>query len=150
MIRRRLTLGVLIGALALAGAACDEQLSDITGPTPNLQPTLSSIQQEIFSNGDSSGRQACIVCHTDQGRTPAGGLVLTDGRSYGSLVGVASRFKAGATLVSAGNPAGSYLIDKLVGAPDIVGTRMPRGTVFLTDGQVSVIRRWIELGAPNN
>ena len=34
---------------------------------------------------------------------------------------------------------------------DIVGGRMPRGTgPFLTDGQMLVIRRWIELGAKND
>ena len=66
-------------ALAIASGGCDEKLSSITGPTPNLTPTLSSIQREIFSSSDSSGRLACIGCHTDQGRAPASNLVLLDG-----------------------------------------------------------------------
>jgi hypothetical protein len=50
-----------------------------------------------------------------------------------------------------GNPDASYLIQKLEGAPGIVGQRMPRTNgPFLTPGQISIIRRWIELGAQNN
>jgi hypothetical protein len=53
--------------------------------------------------------------------------------------------------VIAGNPSGSYLVQKLEGAPDIVGLRMPRnGPPFLTDAQVALIRQWIQNGAPNN
>ena len=112
---------------------------------------MSSIQREIFNASDSSGRLGCIGCHTDQGRTPASGLVLLDGRSYGALVGVASRGKAGATLVIPGDPDASYLVHKLEGASTIAGTRMPRSSgPYLTEGQMSVIRRWIELGAKNN
>lgn len=36
---------------ALAGAAvtaCDESLSKLAGPTPNLEPTFSSIQRDIM------------------------------------------------------------------------------------------------------
>jgi cytochrome c553 len=146
-----LALAALGLAATLAGAACDENLADVAGPTPNLVPTFSSIQQEIFNTTDSSGRLSCIGCHTDAGRTPAGGLVLLDGRSYQALVGQASRFKAGAILVVPGNPDASYLIHKLEGAADITGSRMPRGTgPYLTSGQMQIIRRWIELGAKND
>jgi hypothetical protein len=132
-------------------AGCDEDLSNITGPTPDLEPTLSSIQREIFNVTDSSGRLACIGCHTDQGRNPSGGLVLLEGRSYQGLVGVASTGKAGATRVIVGDAGNSYLIKKLEGAADIAGVRMPRGNgPFLTEGQMLVIRRWIQAGAANN
>ena len=50
-----------------------------------------------------------------------------------------------------GDPENSYLIHKLEGRPGIVGVRMPRGTgPFLTAGQITIIRRWIELGAHND
>ena len=58
----RIGYAVLL-ALALGTVGCDEALSDLTGPTPDLEPTFSSIQQQIFSNGDSSGRPACTNCH---------------------------------------------------------------------------------------
>ena len=148
---RRVALAALGLAAALAGAACDEKLSDVAGPTPNLVPTFSSIQQEIFNTTDSSGRLACINCHTDAGRTPAAGLVLLEGRSYQALIGQPSRFKAGAVLVVPGDSSASYMIHKLEGAADIAGSRMPRGTgPFLTSGQMQIIRRWIELGARND
>lgn len=86
---------------------------------------------------------------SDVGRTPAGGLVLIEGRSHSAIVGVPSRARAGAVLVVPGDAANSYLLNKLSGV-DITGQRMPRGGPFLSDGQIRIIRRWIELGADNN
>ena len=104
----RASLCITAVCLALTSAACDESLSDITGPTPNLEPTLSSIQHEIFNVTDSSGRQACTQCHSDQGRTPSGSLVLLEGRSHQNLVGRSSVGKSGETLVIPGDPDNSY------------------------------------------
>jgi hypothetical protein len=56
----------------------------------------------------------------------------------------------GATLVVPGDPDASYLVHKLEGAAGIVGVRMPLGGPYLTDGQISIIRRWIARGAPND
>ena len=147
--RRYLMASCVLVAIG-ASAACDEKLSDLTGATPNLQPTLSSIQREIFDTTDSAGRQACTNCHTDAGRTPPAGMVLRSGVAYSNLVGAASSGKPGATRVIPGDPENSYLIHKLEGRPGIVGTPMPRGNALLSAGQILVIRRWIELGAPNN
>ena len=144
-------LRVLILVLSSAAAGCDENLSDVTGPTPNLTPTFASIQQEIFNNPDSSGRAACIQCHVAGGLAAGTGLILTEGVSYGNLVNRPSRLRPGETLVIPGDPANSYMVRKLQGGPAINGERMPRtGGPFLTDGQMSVIRRWIEEGAANN
>ena len=64
---------------------------------------------------------------------------------------VPSRNKPGAMRVIPGDPENSYLIQKIEGAPGIVGERMPRtGGPYLTANQITIIRRWIELGAPNN
>jgi hypothetical protein len=150
---KRALYGILAIAMTVGGvAACDEKLSDITGPTPDLQPTFSSIQHEIFDQADSSGRLACISCHAViGGRAAPVGLNLTAGSSYALLVGVSSVERPSLRRVAAGDPENSYLIHKLEGRPDIVGLRMPRGTgPFLSDGQLRVIKRWIELGAPND
>jgi hypothetical protein len=143
---------VLILAAALTAAACDEKLSDLTGPTPNLEPTFASIAQNIFQTTDSSGRVACTQCHTTSGgRVPPQGLSLDAGAAYANLVGVASRERPELQRVAPGNPDASYLVHKLEGRADIVGQRMPRTAgPFLTEGQLMVIRRWIALGAPNN
>jgi hypothetical protein len=150
--RLKLAGGALVLALVIAG--CDEKLSDVTGPTPNLEPTFSSIQREIFDTTDASGRVACTQCHTTAGGrnlASVAGLNLTSGVSYSNLVSVSSSRRPGAVRVVPGDPENSYLIHKLEGRSDIVGERMPRTSgPFLTQGQIQVIKRWIAIGAPNN
>ena len=152
----RLFLFTVCMAAGLVCASCDEKLSSLTGPTPDLAPTFASIQQNIFTTTDSSGRAACTNCHTTAGgRVPPVGMDLGGANAHAQLVNVPSRNKAGAIRVIPGDPENSYLIHKLVGhgpaGEAIVGERMPRGTgPFLTDGQIRVIKRWIELGALNN
>ena len=148
--RIQLLAGGVLLAASVGLAGCDENLSDLTGPTPDLQPTLSSIQQEIFNTTDSRGRQACTNCHTDSGRTPAGGLNLRSGAAHTSLVGTGSTGKPGAVRVIPGDPETSYLIHKLEARAGIAGTPMPRGDALLAEGQIRVIKRWIELGARND
>jgi hypothetical protein len=149
--RHRLLAVGLAAAAAIGSAACDEKLSTLAGPTPSLEPTFSSIQSQIFEASDSSGRAACITCHTSTGRTPAGGLDLSHAVAYDQLVNAAVRGKAGATRVVPGSPETSYLVAKLEGSSAIVGRRMPfNGPPFLTAGQITIIRRWVETGAPRN
>ena len=144
-----IVLLVAFGSLAAAG---DEKLSDLAGPSPNLQPTFASVQHEIFETTDASGRAACTNCHTDAGgRTPSGGLNLRAEVAYASLVGVASRGKTGAVRVIPGDADNSYIIQKLEGRSGIVGERMPRtGGPYLTEGQMTIIKRWIATGASND
>jgi len=148
--RPRLLLLAGVSSLALA-AGCDEKLSDIAGPSPGLQPTFSSIAQNIFASTDSSARTACVQCHTNQGRTPALNLNLLPDAAYAQLVNVPSAQKPGAVRVIPGDADNSYLVQKLEGHPGIVGQRMPRTAgPFLTEGQMLIIRRWIDQGAQNN
>jgi hypothetical protein len=149
--RPRACLLPAVLVFAALATACDEKLDTLTGPSPNLTPTFASIQKEIFETTDSSGRQACIACHTNVGRTPASGLNLLAGTSYTALVGVSSAEKAGETIVVPGNPDASYLVKKLEGDATITGRRMPRnGPPYLTSGQILVLRRWIQAGAKND
>ena len=74
---------------------------------------------------------------------------MVEGVSYGSLVGIASTGRPGAVRVVPGDPDASYLLNKVLGT-DIVGDRMPRLGPYLTDGQIRILRRWIELGAKND
>jgi hypothetical protein len=149
---RRASAVAVLAAMAAFTGACDEKLSDLTGPTPNLAVTFSSIQDNIFNLTDSAGRAGCINCHTNAGgRTPSSGLNLATGFSYDALVNRASVGKPGAIRVIPGDPDNSYLIQKIEGTVGIVGQRMPRtGGPYLTPGQITVIRRWIAEGAKNN
>ena len=146
---RGLCYCVLVMLSALASVGCDESLSNLTGPTPELEPTFSSIQQNIFSSGDASGRPACTSCHNAVG-SRFNGLDLSPAVSYNNLVNVASLQRPGVTRVLPNEPDASYLIRKLEGGPNIAGVRMPLNGPFLAEGQILVIRRWIEIGAPNN
>jgi hypothetical protein len=141
-----------VAVLTLLAGGCDEKLSDVAGPTPNLTPTFSSIQNDIFDAPDSTGRASCTSCHTNAGgRTPASGLNLAGTGAYAALVNRASVAKTGAVLVIPGDPENSYIIHKIEGRSGIVGMRMPRtGGPYLTDGQIRIIKRWIEEGAQNN
>jgi hypothetical protein len=140
---RSLRAGLFIAVAGVAMGACDEKLSDLTGPTPNLQATFSSIQSEILS-------QRCAGCHNGTTRFLPALMNLTEGNAYASLVGVASVEQPGLQRVAPGDPENSYLIHKVEGRSGITGQRMPLAGTPLTDGQILVIRRWIELGAPNN
>jgi hypothetical protein len=139
---------ISLALLAIVSTGCDEKLRDVAGPTPDLQPTFTSIQQLIFNAADSSGRPGCISCHNGNGARTAG-LSLEQALSYESLVGVASSRKPGAVRVVPGDPNASYLMNKVLGT-DIVGDRMPRNGPYLSAGQIRILRRWIELGAKND
>jgi hypothetical protein len=144
---------VLLALVMLSATAigCDEKLSSIAGPSPDLEPTFSSIQRDIFEATDGSGRTSCVTCHSNTGRTPSGGLNLNHDVAYDQLVNVAVREKAGATRVVPGDAANSYLVMKLIGTSGITGRRMPfNGPPYLTDGQILIIERWIATGAPRN
>jgi hypothetical protein len=139
--------GVIV--LTAATAACDERLSDLAGPTPNLEPTFASIQREIFETTDTAGRTACVSCHNPSNPFAGRLLNLTASASYDQLVNRSSLQRPGRLLVSPGNPGGSYLLDKILGRAGIVGSRMPlNGPPYLTPGQVQILSRWIEIGAP--
>ena len=139
-------VAIVIAGIATACGSDTPTTPAAPTPAPGPPPVSFStqIQAQILT-------PSCAPCHTDDGRTPSGGLNLKQGSAYANLVGVASTGKPGATRVIAGNPSGSYLVQKLEGAADIVGLRMPRnGPPFLTDAQVATIRQWIQNGAPNN
>jgi hypothetical protein len=143
----------LLGAVLVVASAtaCDESLSTLAGPTPTLEPTFASIQSQVFETTDSAGRTACTNCHTNVGRNPSGGLNLTHDLAYDQLVNVPSRNKPGAIRVVPNDPDNSYLIHKVEGGPGIFGNRMPNnGPPFLSAGQILILKRWIEIGAPRN
>jgi hypothetical protein len=144
--RSLLLVPALLSTMMLV--ACDEKLSDLTGPTPGLEATFTSIQRQIF---ESTAPTGCVNCHNATLASVNGGLNLTGSVAYANLVNAPSRDKPGVRRVVPGDPENSYLIHKLEGRSDIAGVRMPQnGPPYLTTGQIAVIRRWIELGAEQN
>ena len=86
----------------------------------------------------------CWTCHP-----PMGGMDLSEGEAYMSLVGVESTNHAPAVRVVPGDPHVSVLYQKLEGDP-ATGARMPFGGEALPPAQRLLIHDWIEQGAHNN
>lgn len=133
---------ILVGLTAALTAACERAEPLGAGDGGGVQPTLSSIQANIFD-------RSCAVPSCHEGPGAPHDLQLTAGNSYGNLVGVASEQTA-LLRVEAGNPDGSYLIRKLEGGPDIVFAQMPRGRDPLPQDEIDAIREWIADGAADN
>ena len=103
--------------------------------------TLTSIQTNVFT-------PRCSGCHNGVGATLPGSMNLTSASaSHAALVGVASVEVPSLQRVAAGNPNGSYLVHKLEGGPNIVGSRMPLVGPPLPQTTVDSIRAWITAGA---
>src|SRR5258706_16764 len=108
----------LLAAALLTLAACGGGSGD-SSPPAGLQPTLDSIQANVFS-------VSCAVsgCHT--GGSAPYGLQLDPGFSAGNLIDVRSGQDSNLIRVVPGDPDASLLIQKLDGT-QTVGERMPAG-----------------------
>ena len=99
--------------------------------------TYQMIQEEVWN-------PSCDGCHDNN--SPSAGLDLTvRGNSYANLVNQESRRLPGAIFVIPFDADSSYLVQKMEGAPGIVGSRMSAGAE-----RNQMVRDWIEAGAPNN
>jgi len=133
----------LLAAALLTLAACGGGSGGNAPPT-GLQPTLVSIQDNVFS-------VSCAIssCHT--GGNPPFGLRLDPGFSAGNLINVVSPRDpdpANPTYIRVvpGDPDASFLIQKLDGTQTL-GNRMPDNGPYLTTATINVIRQWIQDGA---
>jgi hypothetical protein len=134
-----LAVGFLSGC-AGNGEGLDQNGRPATPGTPGTAFTadFNSIQDNVFT-------PVCTRCHA--GATAPRGLRLDAGNSYALLVGVASGEVPTVQRVQPGNPAASYLIQKLEGTAT-VGARMPLGGPFLPQSTIDIISTWIRNGAP--
>jgi hypothetical protein len=106
-----------------------------------LQPTLQSIQQRVLT-------PSCAGCHSGTGTALPASMNLTSASaSHASLVNVPSVQVPALRRVLPGNPDQSYLIHKLQGGPNIVGSQMPRFGPPLDQPTIDAIRQWITNGA---
>jgi hypothetical protein len=114
------------------------ELEGSVAPAVPAVPSLTDEIQPIFNAGC-----ALANCHVGDG---AAGLDLEAGRAFAELVGVTSTEVAD-PLVVPGDPAGSYLFEKVDAAQPRVGDRMPIGNA-LDPLDIEAIRQWIVGGAP--
>jgi hypothetical protein len=81
-------------------------------------------------------------------------MSLTDpASSYAALVGAdpanSTARRSGQKLVVAGNPARSFLLNKLTGQMEFgEGDLMPQNASPLTAEEIALVRQWIAAGAP--
>ena len=144
----RAAIAIVTLALAACGAGSGEGLDQNGQPLPGggappvtgLQPTLASIQDNVFS-------VSCAIPSCHGGGNVQYGLRLDPGFSAGNLINVPSPRNANLIRVVPGDPDASFLIQKLQGADGLLGDRMPDGGPYLTTATINVIRQWIQNGA---
>lgn len=138
---RSLVAFVLCVCLVIVTGACEH--ADPVGMDDGMEPTLSSIQTNIFSTN-------CALSGCHAGPNPQQGMDLSAGETHDNVVNVPSNERPEVDRVEPGNPDASYLVHKIEGRSSIVGGRMPLGREPLSQEEIELIREWIAAGAPDN
>lgn len=137
---RRVFVALFVaGALGACGRA--EEKKPDAAPPPAAAPggVFAAIEAEILV-------PRCAAqpgCH--QGGAPAGGLDLEAGRAHANLVGVKAGRRPDRLRVAPGDPAASYLVERLTPGHDT--PLMPVGADPLPAAELERIRAWIQEGA---
>jgi hypothetical protein len=139
---------VLLLGLVSCWIACDQRNPTIAQQQPPaavVQPTLSSIQNNIFAL-----KCAVAGCHVTGGIAP---MSLEPGNSFNTLVNANSAYGNPLLLrVKPNDAANSVLYLKITGDARTGGpqARMPFGLGGMSTAEVNAIQTWINNGAPNN
>jgi hypothetical protein len=150
-------IGGLIGWVSIActssaGPATHDAAAEAR---PDRGPTLCDRYQALATSPPSFGvvqqifDDQCVSCHVG-----AGNVDLTDGRSWMNLVNQAppASEACGGILVVPGDPASSYLYQKLTSTHPCSGQQMPISDLFtsipLPACVTGIIGDWIAAGAP--
>ena len=133
---------LLFPLVGFAGCGSGDGSGDGETDDPaGIQPTLQSIQSNVFT-------PICAApgCHIGAGAQQ--GLMLDSVQnSFLDLVGTSSAEMPALMRVDPGNPDNSYMVQKIEGAPNIVGAQMPLNQPPLSTAQIDAIRQWILNGA---
>jgi len=137
----RAVLALVAASLAAAcGTRKDLPFAPDTG-VPDPEATFARVEKEILT-------PSCAVagCHT--GAAPAGGLDLSAGRAYASIVHAPAVESPSLARITPGDPERSYLVKKVRGDGDISGGRMPLGGPYLSPMKIRLLIDWVRRGAP--
>lgn len=132
---KRIVWLVMAGFLA---AGCGQKIEEKRETAPHPGP-FGALQTEIFT--PKCARED--GCH--RGVSAAGGMNLSDGYAYPSLVNAKSTRRPERMRVVPGNPEASYLMERLTGSGDT--PRMPMSGDPLSSSDLDRIRSWIKDGA---
>ena len=117
----------------------DDRTSDVDLPAVQIDLLeYDRIQRMVFQQYN------CISCH--QGTSGAGGLLLTEGDSYRSLVGVPATH-SDKPRVEPSDPDGSFLLDVLTAEGAVA---YPHTGLVTRSEDINLLRVWIEKGCPQN
>ena len=110
--------------------------------------TLTQLQTQIFT-------PICSACHTGIGTSLPGVQNLTAGNTFAAIVSVASVEQPSLLRIKPGDPTNSYLVQKILGASGITGSRMPFGcgstsNPCLDQATINLVTTWVTQGALNN
>jgi len=133
-------LGLSLGACSGSGVGLNSDGQPLAGGGSGLVPLsadFDAIQADVFT-------PICSVCHSGAGAPQ--GLMLDAAHSYDLLVNVQSAEVPGILRVDPGDPADSYIIQKLEGHA-AVGAQMPLGEGPLPASTIAFIVQWITDGA---
>lgn len=137
------SLSLLLACCCGTGCSGDGTGLDANGrpagePSGPLVAEFASIQEHVFT-------PICTGCHAGAG-APLG-LRLTEDAAYAALVNAPSVEVPSLRRVAPGNPAASYMLQKISGTA-AVGGRMPLGAPPLSPDMIAAIQQWIADGAP--
>jgi len=140
----RLGTSVALLAVALAAGCGDKKTLPLEpgGGPPPADATFTRVQAEVFS-------VSCALAGCHSGTAPTAGMDLSAGVSYGNIVGVTSTERGDLHRIEPGDPDRSYLVRKIRGDPDIVGSQMPL-VGSITAAQRQLVIDWVRRGAPHD
>jgi hypothetical protein len=101
-------------------------------PAPTISPLPSQVRSLL--------RQRCTDCHA--GENPPRGLNLEPGRIR-AAIDAESKERPPLKIIDSANPEASYILKKIRGDADIVGSRMPLSQKALTPAEVEILKAWI-------
>ena len=128
---------VVLPVLGCAGPSNDPVLSAPRScPSSTEQVQAQILQPSCGNAGCHGGVQAAL------------GLDLVSSGLLNRIVGTAANGCGDEILVTAGDPAHSYLLDKLTSATPSCGDRMPLGAPALSSADVACLRDWISSLTP--
>ena len=126
--------------LAIRSVTYDGRTTPVSGAglPPAAAGSFKAVQDNVFT-------PICTTCHS--GASAPLGLRLDAANSYALLVNVPSVEVGSLKRVAPGDPANSYLVQKIEGRAS-VGARMPLGGPALSQANIDLVRAWIASGAP--
>lgn len=146
----------LTALVLLTGCGAPEDLNAIDDAAAQPDDAAAALAKPTFTAVRTKVLATCggpVGCH--RRAFFGGGLDLTDAHAYKSLVGAAASLAPAKLRVKPGDAANSFLVQKLTNQLTATeGSAMPRSEgghwTQIPADQLSLVKRWIAAGAPNN